>query len=120
MKRAIVILISLTMAFIWIAQPIRAQETGKKILIIPGDLNRPYEIIDGVVHVVDVYGGIRIGDPFEKAIAKGFKELEEAIQTKTDADALINTTIQFELAFKKSATEKIGWLIIFGTLVKYK
>ena len=95
------------------------KKKGERFLIIPGDLNIPYEIVDGVMHVETVQSTL-IVNAFEKAFAEGFKKLEQLIRNETDADAVINTSVQLVLYTAKSRSGEMGQVVIFGTLVKYK
>jgi len=94
-----------------------AQEAkGKSVLIVSGELNRPYEILDGIVRVQSVTETI-FANAFEDAIGKGIKELEKTAQ-KYGGDAVIHTSIQLSIYPAKTLSGEMGQVVIFGTLVK--
>jgi uncharacterized protein YbjQ (UPF0145 family) len=98
----------------------RAQEDHgeKKILVIAGDLNRPYDVLDGIL-IMKTVKSTFTGNPFQKAVSEAMAELKETA-TKVGGDAVINVSIQPMLGVVKGPSGEMGELIVFGTVVKLK
>ena len=94
------------------------QQGEKNVLVITGDLNRPYEILDGILIMKTVTSRFT-GNPFQKAVSEAFAELMETA-AQAGGDAVINTWIQTMLAVVKGPTGDMGEVIIMGTVVKFK
>lgn len=105
---------------------ITASEKGKSnseqsnfLTIAGSDLQRPYEIIDGLFHVKAVSTCFACKDAFRDGVEEALKETVE-LGKKFGGDALINTSIQLVIYSSKMPNDDIGQVVIFGTLVKYK
>ena len=94
------------------------QQGEKKVLVITGDLNRPYEIMDGILIMKTVTSRFT-GNPFKKAVSEAIQELMQTAE-QAGGDAVINTSIQSMLAVVKGPTGDMGEVIIMGTVVKFK
>ncbi len=116
------LLFAFFLAILNICHPSQAQDKEKKILIITGDLNRPYEIVDWMFHAEEIrveilsLGGY--AGAYMKAAQSATKKIYDAL-LKMGADALINTRVQVVL-YPAAQGQKPGDLIITGTIVKYK
>jgi uncharacterized protein YbjQ (UPF0145 family) len=94
----------------------------KKILMIPGDIQKPYDVIDCVAFVKQATREVSLfGSDVEKtyngALSTTFKDLEDAVR-KAGADAVINMQLQF-VVWPTSNGNAIH-LLVFGKVVKFK
>lgn len=120
-KQHIAVLLSI-LACMMIASSSTYGQEEKKILMVPGDIHKPYDIIDCVVFVKEVSKEVSLfGSDIEKsynsALTEAFKVLEDATR-KGGGDAVINMQLQFVVVPtpKGDAHE----LLVFGTVVKFK
>jgi hypothetical protein len=98
----------------------KAADDSKPFLTIAGsDLQKPYEIMDGLFHVKAISSCFACKDAFRDGVEETFKEIVE-LGKKYGGDALINTSIQLVIYPTKLSNGDIGQVVIFGTLVKYK
>ena len=113
-KLAIALLLLLVVASFHMAS---AQEAARPVLIISSTLDKPFEVISGFSHFQTIDRGlISSQDSLRDAYIKGLKVLEESAR-KRNADALINTSFQVVLI---PGSDRIGFIIFYGTLVKVK
>jgi uncharacterized protein YbjQ (UPF0145 family) len=94
-------------------------EQSNFLTIAGSDLQRPYEIIDGLFHVKAVSTCFACKDAFRDGVEEALKEVVE-LGKKYGGNALINTSIQLVIYANKMPNDDIGQVVIFGTLVKYK
>lgn len=100
------------------AQFAHAQQTTNSMPVVSGDLNKPYEVMDGILQVQSVKETF-FANAFQDAIAEGFKTLQKNAQ-KAGGDAVINTSVQLAIYPAKTPSGEMGQIVIFGTLVKLK
>ena len=83
------------------------------------DLQKPYEIIDGLFLVKVVSSCFACKNAFNDGVEEALKEIVE-LGKKYGGEAMINTSIQLVIYPAKQPNGDIGQVVIFGTLVKYK
>jgi uncharacterized protein YbjQ (UPF0145 family) len=119
--RAVVPVITVMIAFIHLstAAPLPIE---KKILVVPGDIKTPYEIIDGIAftktveHEISLLGS-DVDKSYNMAIQSATADLEK-VARQVGADAVINLNLQFVVL--PGPKGNINVLLVYGTVVKYK
>ena len=132
MKKTIftVVLVALLILGVYTQVQIYAEETTEatkpKVLMIAGDYNKPYEIIDGIAFIKTIQpsGKIFNADPISEAFNEVTTKDLINIAKNAGADAIINLSIQFsQNPFKSEETftkrADLGKLTVIGTLIKF-
>lgn len=104
--------------FVGPAEAKESKESTKHILILSGDLNKPYEIIDGLYHVKSIQA-VFLGQAFSEAVKATVDEAAAAAR-KYGADAIINTQVSISIYPARTPSGEMGQVLVFGTLVKFK
>ncbi len=89
------------------------------LTIAGSDLQRPYEIMDGIFLVKAVSSCFACKNAFNDGVEEALKEIVE-LGKKYGGEAMINTSIQLVIYPAKQSNGDVGQVVVFGTLVKYK
>ena len=94
-------------------------EQSNFLTIAGSDLQKPYEIMDGIILVKAISSCFACKNAFNDGVEEALKEIVE-LGKKNGGEAMINTSIQLVIYPAKQSNGDVGQVVVFGTLVKYK